>query len=293
MLSNLRKRVSYANVAMTIAIVLAMGGGAYAANKFVITSIKQIKPSVVAQLKGKAGKAGPVGSQGPVGPQGPKGENGAPGTNGKDGVNGQAGSVGATGPAGATGATGPKGATGTTGSQGAIGTQGATGPGGATGPTGAAGAQGASGPKGATGEPWTPNGTLPSKASEAGQWATYSSAAGEFSFASAVVSIPIPLKAALTEEHVYFVGPGEAEGEGKENKKAFPAHCKGKVGTPVAEPGNLCIFAASVNNLQLAFLLDQETNGSGASGRTGTTLIFASAGAGPASAGGTWVVTEK
>jgi hypothetical protein len=103
MLSAIRRRITFANVAMTLALVFAMTGGAYAAGKFLITSTKQIKPSVLASLKGKAGPAGatgaagaagPAGPAGPVGgqgPQGPKGETGPAGTPGKNGENGTTG----------------------------------------------------------------------------------------------------------------------------------------------------------------------------------------------------------
>jgi hypothetical protein len=47
MLSKLRRRLTYANVAVTLALVFAMSGGAYAASRYVITSIKQISPKVV------------------------------------------------------------------------------------------------------------------------------------------------------------------------------------------------------------------------------------------------------
>ncbi len=76
MLSKFRKRLSYANVAVTVALVFAMTGGAFAAKKYVITSTKQIKPSVLEQLKGKRGRAapGPAGSAaGAAGPAGPSG----------------------------------------------------------------------------------------------------------------------------------------------------------------------------------------------------------------------------
>ena len=62
MFSVIRRRATYANVAMTLALVFAMTGGAYAAKKWVITSTKQIKPSVLKQLTGKAGPGGPPGA---------------------------------------------------------------------------------------------------------------------------------------------------------------------------------------------------------------------------------------
>jgi hypothetical protein len=65
--SVVRRRVSFVHVGMVIALVFAMSRGAYAASKFLIMSTKQIKPSVIAQLKGKAGPTGPQGSNGTTG----------------------------------------------------------------------------------------------------------------------------------------------------------------------------------------------------------------------------------
>ena len=94
------RRVSYANVVMTFALVFAMTGGAFAAKKFIITSRGQIKPSVLKQIAGKNGKDG---------------VNGVNGTNGVNGKDGAAGAVGLAGVKGDTGAVGPQGAAGTTG----------------------------------------------------------------------------------------------------------------------------------------------------------------------------------
>lgn len=58
----MRRHLTYANVAATLALVFAMSGGALAASHYVITSTKQIKPSVLKELKGKPGPPGPTGS---------------------------------------------------------------------------------------------------------------------------------------------------------------------------------------------------------------------------------------
>ena len=94
MFPKIRKRFTYANISMTLAVMFAMSGGAYAANRYLITSTKQISPKVLKALKGVNGKngaggaTGPAGSTGPAGaagPQGTKGETGAPGKNGTTG----------------------------------------------------------------------------------------------------------------------------------------------------------------------------------------------------------------
>jgi hypothetical protein len=106
MLSMIRRRITFANVAMTVALVFAMSGGAYAAGKFLITSTKQIKPSVLASLKGNAGKAGANGAQGPAGPAGPAGATGSQGPAGAVGAKGEAGAEGKAGKEGKAGVAG-------------------------------------------------------------------------------------------------------------------------------------------------------------------------------------------
>ena len=84
----IRRHLSYANVAATMALVFAMGGSAMAANHYLITSTKQIKPSVLKSLKGNRGPKGTAGAPGKVGApatggvpgkEGAKGERGEPG----------------------------------------------------------------------------------------------------------------------------------------------------------------------------------------------------------------------
>jgi hypothetical protein len=71
----LRARATSRNIAVTLALVLALAGGtAYAAKKvlhhYLIKSTSQIKPSVLATLKGNAGPSGATGPAGATGATG-------------------------------------------------------------------------------------------------------------------------------------------------------------------------------------------------------------------------------
>jgi Collagen triple helix repeat (20 copies) len=107
-------RMTYANVAATLALVLAMGGSAVAATHYLITSTRQISPKVLRELS----KAGPSGAPGAAGLNGTDGANGAPGANG---VNGAPGTKGVPGPEGRRGAEGPEGREGPAGPEGGVG----------------------------------------------------------------------------------------------------------------------------------------------------------------------------
>jgi Collagen triple helix repeat (20 copies) len=178
MFSRLRKHLTYANVAMTLALVLAMSGGAYAAGKYVITSSKQISPKV---LKALAGKTGPAGKPGPAGPAGPAG---AVGPAGSKGENGPAGSKGENGAAGSNGEPGPKGETGATGAKGALG------PAGPTGPTG-------------------PQGLLQPGKSEFGAWGFTTHDEG---FVYQTFSFPLALAKPLAEANIHLIAPNASGG---------------------------------------------------------------------------------
>jgi len=87
----MRRHISYANVAATLALVFAMSGGALAASHYLINSTKQINPKVLKKLKGNAG------------PKGLTGLNGATGATGTTGLKGETGAAGSKGETGATG----------------------------------------------------------------------------------------------------------------------------------------------------------------------------------------------
>jgi hypothetical protein len=173
MLSIIRRRLCYANVVATLALLFAMSGGALAAGHYLLTSTSQVSPKV---LKALRGKAGPVGPQGAGGAQGPAGSSGSKGEPGPQGPKGEPGATGATG---------------------------------VQGPKGAAGATGATGAAGAPGSPWTAGGTLPAGKTETGVWAV-SGSIGSYSAKVALASFSIPL--AETPE-INVIGPEEGEGE--------------------------------------------------------------------------------
>ncbi len=222
MFSVLRRRMSYANVVATLAMVFAMTGGAYAASKFLITSTKQIKPSVLAQLKGKSGTNGAPGAQGPAGPQGLAG---VAGVNGKDGAPGAEGAQGPAGPKGATGAAG------------AAGPAGAKGAAGASGPQGPAGSAGTTGPEGS---PWTLAGTLPKGKTETGTWAINQLHATTIDVAFEPISFPIRLK---TGGKAFFID--RTETQEKEGSQVTASGCTGNLTEPTAPEGKLCVYTAA------------------------------------------------
>ena len=79
------------NLVAWLALFVALGGTSMAASHYVITSTKQIKPSVLKKLKGNSGPAGPRGAQGLTGLPGPQGAAGLQGAKGMPGARGEAG----------------------------------------------------------------------------------------------------------------------------------------------------------------------------------------------------------
>ena len=99
MFQAIRSRLNATSLVAVLALVFAMTGGAYAANRYLISSTKQISPKVLKALKGNAGSGGAQGPAGPAGPAGPGGPAGAPGAGaaGKEGPAGKEGKPGTTG----------------------------------------------------------------------------------------------------------------------------------------------------------------------------------------------------
>jgi hypothetical protein len=273
MLSRIRGHLTYANVAMTLALVFAMSGGAYAAKHYLITSTKQISPKVLKQLQGKAGKAGVNGAnganglpgkEGALGKEGAKGE---PGTNGKDGKDGVS----------VTSSTEPKG--GNCPESGSKFTA-------ANGVTYAC--------NGKEGLPWTDKGLLPKGSSEKGVWGATGwptkggspFAGGQVTFAS--LSFTIPLETAPV---AHVIGVGEGAGEGNENVAITSGECKGNFKGPGAAEGNLCVFETEVENVQAVVVDSPETNTLSEASKTGSVLYVLATSAGYVHADGVWAVT--
>ena len=255
MFSRVRRRLTYANVVMTLALVFAMSGGAYAAKHYLITSTKQISPKVLRALKGKAGPAGPAGVQGLAGAPGAVGKEGAPGAVGKEGAPGIAGSNGVS-PTSKQLAT----------TEAACNKEGGS-------EFTAAENKKTTACNGKEGSPWTAGGTLPKGAVETGQWAAGEGlhVKNQSQFFFEAVSFPIRLAKELEEPAVHFIAPGTLE----END---PAGCKGTAAAPSALAGNLCVFETEATpNLSTppGFVNAQNpaVNASGA-GTTGTLMEF-------------------
>ena len=233
MFSAIRRRmhVSPATVIASLALVFAMTGGAYAAGRYVITSPKQIKPSVLKSLQGKAGPAG------------------------KSGVNGTNGAAGPQGAAGAQGPQGPKGETGTAGTDGSSVTSAEIKPGNATHCSGLGGAEFKS-PSGTTtacngkeGSPWTAGGTLLGGQTLKGAWSLVANAPGPFSRASDSVSFDISLAAPPAAHYISenAMEPFYNATTEKIEERTSVA-CPGSVAEPQAEPGDLCVYASHEEN---------------------------------------------
>jgi hypothetical protein len=267
MLSFVRRRITFANVAMTLALVFAMSGGAFAAGKFLITSTKQISPKVLKSLQGKAGPAGAAGAQGPAGPAGavgPQGPAGAPGAKGEMGPEGNEGKAGKDGKAGLPGSPW---------------TAGGTLPSGST----------------ETGT-WTfeDSGTPGSPLSV------------RMSIASFSIPLAAPLGEGhahfIAPDGGEIVGIGIDAKEKFFPQEIPPVACGSGIGpevnasNPKAKPGNLCVYASNLNKATISLsgtIQDPVLGGEGQTGRTGAVAGLGSLEDGHREGRGTWAVTAE
>jgi hypothetical protein len=269
MISRTRRRITFANVAATLALVFAMSGGAYAATKYLITSTKQISPKVLKALKGKKGA---------------KGTNGATGANG---VNGKDGAPGAPGARGEKGSPGENGAPGAAGKDGTSVTSATLPQGNETCKEGGSEFVAATNKKtyACNGSPWVASGILPKGATETGTWVVESTASATEELMTAVISFPIPVSG---HPNVTFVAAGTT---------TLPEHCEGSVENPGAESGHVCVFegespAVHLGGLEYASAVVGPDGGiGGATQPTGGQLVFKTTRTGRVSAEGTWAVT--
>jgi Collagen triple helix repeat (20 copies) len=126
MISSIVKSIRQSIVAW-LALFVALTGTSMAASHYIVTSTRQIKPSVLKHLHGQRGARGPAGKAGPQGESGSKGdigERGLPGTTGERGEKGEQGGKGELGEKGVRGEAGERGEKGDRGEKGERGEQG-------------------------------------------------------------------------------------------------------------------------------------------------------------------------
>lgn len=263
MFSRIRRQFGTAGLIVAlVALVAALGGGAWAASGGLTTKEKGQVKAIAKKFAGKNGKngaagapgaPGAVGSQGPQGVQGPKGDDGEDGEDGTDGKNVQLGTP-TVGECAAGGTTVQ--VEGTPASKKAV----------------------------CNGEPWTAGGTLPTGRTETGTYLASQESGGHFleELALAEISFPIPLSAPITQEaKVIF------------NTTALDANCENSAHTgtasvqnPEAKPGFLCIYQLDSENLTF----EAAGGPSDPVGVSGTWLSFTVDGE-PGYSRGTWAVT--
>jgi hypothetical protein len=253
MLQRIHKRLGTAGFIISIiALVVALTGGAYAASGGL--NGKQ-KKEVEKIAKKYAGKPGPAGAAGAAGPAGPKGDSGAKGDLGAPGINGTAGANGKSV---------------------VVGNATNCADGGKTIEVEGSGAK-SSICNGLTGF----TDTLPGEKTETGVWTVGVTAEFDNLPKRVGISFAIPLAAPLAEGKVHFVASGQAA----------PAGCTGGTAAePTADPGNLCVYAASPSSLTFQSLINAGTESPGA-GTTGAVLQLN--GGEEATALGTWAVTAE
>jgi hypothetical protein len=234
-----------------VALVAALGGGAYAASGSLTgKEKKEVKKIAQAEAKKIAAVPGPPGASGGQGSAGPQGTPGASGTNGANGKglvigNATAGECGAGGKTIEVEGSGSK-------------------------------SKVCNGEEGEEGSPWTVGGVLPSGESETGVW-TIGPYGGTVVSPKAPISFSIPVSGTIT---AHFINE-EAEGNTTE--------CPGTAENPAAAPGNLCIYKTIGSGFTFLSVQNPEA-GDETVGEVGALLTFTQTVA-TGKMVGNWVVT--
>jgi hypothetical protein len=213
-----------------VALVAALGGGAYAASGGLNGKQKKEVEKIAKKYAGKPGANGATGATGPAGPAGAAGAKGEAGAKGDKGETGNAGGAGTPGKSVTVSAIAAGGAK-CEGRPGAEVKQEGAGSGTAV----------------CEGSPWTAGGTLPSHKTETGTWSATFVSVTEVNKPGALASISFPIQ--LEAGGAAFVFTEE-----QVEKEEFGASgCSGELDLPVAPPGVLCVFTTSeANNGQVS-----------------------------------------
>ncbi|HET7591031.1 MAG TPA: hypothetical protein VFK14_12725 [Solirubrobacterales bacterium] len=263
-----------------VALVAALGGGAYAAGGGLTgKQKKQVKKIAKTEAKkfakaGAAGPAGPAGPQGPAGPAGAKGDKGEKGATGEQGEKGEKGDTG-------TGAAGK--------SVVLVGTE----------PEECPNEEGFVYEVEESGEEnevcsSTSGGGLPKtlgpEETETGSWWQESVSVETLGYIP--ISFPIPLAAELDQAHTVTVST-TPKPECDDGVAPPPS-----ASHPEAKPGYLCIFIGHVNSSESIALVEpasprKPSDGTAGASTAGALLSFAWAGSEPEEVrvSGTWAVT--
>jgi len=279
-------------VVAVIAVILALGGAAFAAGGGLTgkekNEVKKIATKIAKKVPGKPGAPGAAGAAGTAGPQGPAGPDGAKGDKGDQGPPGKSVTVTPIASGNPSECAEQGGAL--------VKQEGA-----------ASGVKVCNGEKGEEGSPWTAGGTLPPEKTETGAWLVQGTEADESGIFTAI-SFPIPLAfeevgpeeftSGLDEDHVVFV-EGVAFPEEGFNPECAPEgegfEVVGSAREPHADPGYLCVFLGGEGLIHTTFkaieiISEGRSAFDGGTNTAGARLSF-TAPDGVAFASGTFAVT--
>jgi hypothetical protein len=244
MFKGLRRHITYANIAATMAVVFAMSGGAYA-----LSGNNHAPAASASAASAHAGKVkkrskGAVGARGPAGPKGAAGATGAVGAQGLQGPAGERGPAGEKGAAGAAGKEGAQGPAGPAGPQGVPGVKGASvtsrtisghegecDDGGSEFKVGTTATYACNGTGGSGGS----GGTLEQGKTERGDWSGSTAGATHFGPNTTFVALNYPIQLGEEKHETKFVYLKAGQ--------AATAECPGTSEEPEAAEGYLCVYA--------------------------------------------------